>query len=222
MNCPQTGRASFLPMKTPGRVGSENLEEDEFVEGLRAGSAKVLQEVMSVYRPRLHALALRMTGNHHEAEEIVQETFVRAFRAAPRFRHEASLGTWLHTITTNIARSRYQYWRCRKRHATFSLDTSSQVEMHTAILDALAVETTTAASEAEQNDLVERIERGMARLSERDRQILLLRNGQQAPYAEIARTFGITMGTVKSRIARARERLREFVNGEAAMLKKAC
>ena len=222
MKCPQAGRVSLLPMRTPGRVGPENLEEDEFVDGLRTGSAKVLQEVMSVYRPRLHALALRLSGNHHDAEEIVQETFVRAFRGAPRFRHEASLGTWLHTIATNIARSRYQYWRRRKRHVTFSLDTPSQEEIHTAILDAIAIATTTAASEAEQNDLVERIERGMARLSARDRQILRLRNGQQAPYAEIARTLGIKMGTVKSRILRARERLRVFVNDEIAMLQKAC
>lgn len=222
MNCTQAERTALRPTSSPGRAGAENLEEDEFVDGLRVGSAKVLQEVMSVYRPRLHALAFRLTRNHHDADEIVQEAFLRAYRAAPRFRHEASLGTWLHAIATNIARNRYQYWRCRRRHATFSLDTTSRVEIHNAILHAITVEASTAASEAEHSDLVEQIERCMTRLSEGDRQILLLRNGQHAPYAEIARTFGIALGTVKSRIARARERLRACVIEEIGTLKQAC
>ena len=221
MNGPQMVRASFVPMGTPGRPGPENPAEDEFVGGLRAGSPQVLQEVMAVYRPRLHAQALRLSGNHHDAEEIVQEAFVRAFRAAPRFRREASLGTWLHTITTNLARNRYHYWRRRQRHATISLDATAPGEDRPALLEAIAVDAATAAGEAEQNDLVQRIERGMARLAPRDRQVLLLRNGQHASYAETARALGITMGTVKSRIARARERLRVFVKDDTAMLRKA-
>jgi RNA polymerase sigma-70 factor, ECF subfamily len=209
-------------MRTLVRVTHENLEEGELVNGLRAGSAEALKEAMSIYRPRIYALAFRLTRNHHDAEEIVQETFLNAFRGARQFRHEASLGSWLHTIATNIARNRYHYWRRRKRDATFSLDATSQGEFHAAFLDAMAVEASTAASEAERSDFVDQVERGMARLSERDRQILLLRNGQHAPYAEITRTLGIAMGTVKSRIARARGRLRAFVNDEIAILRQAC
>jgi RNA polymerase sigma-70 factor (ECF subfamily) len=189
-------------------------DDGEVVDGLRAGSAQALEQIMAVHRPRIYARALRLTRNHHEAEEIVQETFLRAYRAAPNFRGESSLSTWLHAIAGNLARNRYWYWQRRKRHETVSLDQPLLPGSEGLVRDAIVVEGQTAIEESEQNDLIEQIGRGMERLSERDRRILVLRNVQHAAYTEIARTLGLAIGTVKSRLARARERLRTLVQSE--------
>src|SRR4051812_37125757 len=87
--------------------------DGEVVDGLRADSAQALEQIMAVYRPRIYVQALRSTRNHHEAEEIVQETFLRACRAWPNYRGESSLSTWLHAIAGNLARNRYWYWQRR-------------------------------------------------------------------------------------------------------------
>ncbi|MDB6169623.1 MAG: sigW 5 [Verrucomicrobia bacterium] len=189
-------------------------DDGEVVDGLRAGSTQALEQIIAVYRPRIYAQALRLTRNHHEAEEIVQDTFLRAYRAAPNFRGESSLSTWLHAIVGNLARNRYWYWQRRKRHETISLDQPLHPDREGLVGDAIAVEGQTAIEESEQNDLVEQIAKGMERLSEQDRRILVLRNVQHAAYTEIARALGLAIGTVKSRLTRARERLRTLVQAE--------
>ncbi len=180
---------------------------------------------MAVYQPRIYAQALRSTRNHHEAEEIVQETFLQAYRAAANFRGESSLATWLYAIAGNLARHRYWYWRRRHRHETLSLDQPLHPDRAVLVRAALVGEGPTAIEESEQNDLIEQIARGMARLPEGDRRILVLRNVQHSAYSEIARTLGVALGTVKSRLARARERLRALVQtelgAESPLLRKA-
>ena len=192
-------------------------DDGDLVDGLRTDSRQAWVEIMSVYRPKVHATALRFTRNHHDAEDITQETFLRAFRAAPRFRGESSLGTWLTAIAANLARNRYWYWRRRKRDETVSLDGPAQYTGAVTLGDTLASEDPGAAAQSERDDLLKQLEEGMAALPVRDRRILALRDRQHATYDEIARSLVIPMGTVKSRIARAREHLREVVRRNIAL-----
>lgn len=204
----------------PDAVSREGLssqaksDEAAIVAGLRAGSAQALAQIMTLYRPRLHALAFRYTRNHHEAEDIVQEAFVRAYHAGPRFRGDSSLATWLHIITLNLARNRYGFWRRRRRHEAVSLDQPLDPQADRTVLEALAVGSSSAPVESDHNDLAEQISKGMARLSEQDRRILTMRTVQHAAYTEISRVLGIALGTVKSRLARARGRLRALIEAE--------
>jgi RNA polymerase sigma-70 factor (ECF subfamily) len=94
------------------------------------------------------------------------------------------------------------------------LDQQSHADTDAALRDALVLEGKTPVEESEENDLTEQIVKGIERLSQRDRGILMLRNIQHASYSEMARALGITIGTVKSRLARARERLRTLVKAE--------
>ncbi len=214
-------------MKTGNIVSHPRPDAGDFalVAGLRLGSSQALEELIFAYRPRVYAVAFRFTRNHHDAEDIVQEVFLRAFRTAPRFRGDCALGTWLYAIALNAARNRYRYWRRRQRDTTISLDTPLHPETQ-AVLQQAAVEGTSGAAQTERNDFIEQIQKGMARLSARDRQILHLRNVEYAGYSEIAGILGVTLGTVKSRIARARARLHAFVYArietDAALLRCAC
>jgi RNA polymerase sigma-70 factor (ECF subfamily) len=193
---------------------TETFDEAEIVAALRAGSAEALAQIMTLYRPRLHALAFRYTRNHHEAEDIVQEAFVRAYRAAPRFRGDSSLATWLHIITLNLARNRYGFWQRRRRHEAVSLDQPLHPEADRTVLEALAGGASPGAAESDHDDLAEQIAKGIERLSEQDRRILTMRTVQHAAYTEISRVLGIALGTVKSRLARARGRLRALIEAE--------
>ncbi len=183
-------------------------EEHAMAARFRAGSPGVWSELMSHYRGRLYVFAYRMTRNHHDAEDLVQETFVRAFRAAAGFRGDAALSSWLHTIARNVAHNRYWHWRRRKGDVTVSLDSPE------AAADTAAWHQTATRDEREtfaHHELEQSIAQALERLAPRDRDILELRTRQHASYEAIARALGISIGTVKSRLARARERLRAAV-----------
>jgi RNA polymerase sigma-70 factor (ECF subfamily) len=206
----------------PGIAESQmRFSDDELVDGLRTRSTQAWAEIMTVYRPRVYAAALRLTRNHHDAEDIAQETFLRAVRGASRFRAESSLGTWLVAIANNLSRNHDWYWRRRKRDKSLSIDGPVHDAEAATVGDTLASEDPIASAQTERNDLLNQLERGMARLSERDRRILALRDRHHASYDEIARALVIPLGTVKSRIGRARERLlatvREMIAADVAM-----
>jgi RNA polymerase sigma-70 factor (ECF subfamily) len=203
-----------LPDENGLAVLSENrmrFRNDELVHGLRTPSTPAWAEIMAVHRPRVYAAALRLTHNHHDAEDVTQETFLRAFLAVSSFRGESSLGTWLIAIANNLARNHYWYWRRRKRDETFSIDGPAQGAEGVTLGETLASGDLIASAQTERDDLLNQLDQGLARLPARDREILSLRDRQHATYEHIARSLIIPLGTVKSRIARARAHLLEIV-----------
>lgn len=197
---------------TPSEPPASLSDDGGLVARLRAGAPDAPQELMARYRPRLQALAFRLTRNHHDAEDIVQETWVRAFRAVGRFRSEAALGTWLHVIAQNIARNRYRCWRRRRGDVTVSLDSPAAAMEVYAWRDEACLDQR---GEIDHRDLEGRISAGMEQLSERDRRILHLRVCEHATYRQMAGNLGIKLGSVKSQLARARERLRTLLEAES-------
>ena len=187
---------------------SRRAEDAELAARFRLGTPAFQGASLVHYRPHLYAFAFRLTRNHHDAEDLVQETLLRAFRAAARFRGEATLGTWLHTIARNLAYNRYWHWRRRKGDATVSLDSPGAEGDANAWQKAIAVDER---ATAEEQELERCVAEAIDRLPERHRTILDLRIRQHASYEEIARSLGVGLGTVKSRLARARERLRAYV-----------
>jgi len=187
-------------------------DDGELIEGLRANSVRAWTEIIAVYRRRIFAAALRFTRNYHDAEDITQETFVRAFRGAASFRGDSSLNTWLHAIATNLMRNRYWYWRRRKRDETVSLESATEFKNARMLEEALGVDDSNAAERSEKDDLLQQLEKGMVRLHAWERQVLTMRDRHGATYDEVSRALRIPIGTVKSRIARARAHLRAIVN----------
>jgi RNA polymerase sigma-70 factor (ECF subfamily) len=186
----------------------EALHDAGLVRRFNAGDQAAFVEIVTRYRAKLLHVALGLLRNHADAEEIAQDTFIRAHRSLALFRGESSLAAWLHCITLNLARNRYWYFYRRRRHLTQSLDNTVGAESSTTYADLIASPAPGPAREAASREFSSEVTACMARLNPRQREILLLRNVRQLSYREISRLLGISIGTVKSRVARARENLR--------------
>jgi RNA polymerase sigma-70 factor (ECF subfamily) len=182
------------------------------VHRFNAGDEVAFVEIITRYRSKMFAIALCHLRNHADAEEITQDTFIRAHRGLARFRFESSLATWLHRIAFNLSRNRYKYYYCRRRHAMLSLDCAFSEDNQATFSDLIASEAPSPDREAAACEFSELVSRCMAKLGTRQREILTLRNGLNQSYGEIAEELRISIGTVKSRIGRARERLRELLS----------
>lgn len=172
------------------------------------GDETAFVEIMTRHRETMYAIAIAMLHNHADAEEITQDTFIRAHRGLAKFRGEASLVTWLHRIALNLARNRYWYYHRRRRHATFSLEAAFSESNLATVADLVATDAAGPVREAAAREFSELVERCTANLGAGPREILAMRNARHHSYVQIARNLGVSIGTVKSRLARARERLR--------------
>jgi RNA polymerase sigma-70 factor (ECF subfamily) len=194
---------------------TEAQRDRELVRRFNAGDESAFLEIMTHYREKLFPIVLSLLRNRADAEEIVQDTFIRAHRGLARFRGDSSLATWLHRIAVNLARNRYWYFFRRRRHATLSLDCPLGDDSEATFTELVASADPDPARTATTEEFAQLVETCMERLDPRHREILTLRNLLHRSYDEIAAALGINVGTVKSRIARARENLR-------ALLAEAC
>jgi RNA polymerase sigma-70 factor (ECF subfamily) len=179
------------------------------------GDESAFVEIVRRYKAKIFGVAQDLLHNHSDAEEITQDTFVRAHLNLARFRGDSSLATWLHRIALNLARNRYWYFFRRRRHATLSLDCPIGADGDATVSDLLSSDSPDPARESSREEFANLIADSMEKLDPAHRRILTLRVLQNRTYGEIAGELGINPGTVKSRIARAREKLR-------ALLAEAC
>jgi RNA polymerase sigma-70 factor (ECF subfamily) len=190
---------------------AQALHDAGLVRRFNGGDETAFAEIVTRYRARLVHIAFGLLRNQADAEEIAQDTFVRAHRALALFRGESSLSVWLHCIALNLARNRYWYFFRRNRHLTDSLDRSVTPESTSTFADLIASNAPDPAREATRSEFSAVVARCMTQLNSRQRGILELRNVQQKSYGAIALTLAINPGTVKSRVARARRNLRALL-----------
>jgi RNA polymerase sigma-70 factor (ECF subfamily) len=183
--------------------------DDALIQRFLGGDESAFLEIMKRYRGKIHATTLALLRNHADAEEITQDTFIRAHRGLATFRGDSSLSTWLYRIGMNLARNRYWYFFRRRRQDSFSLDFPLTADNSSTFCDLVADTGKNPAQEIVAQEFSSAVDRCMGELEPHHREILRLRNGLHRSYDDIATNLGINVGTVKSRIARARERLRE-------------
>lgn len=206
--------ASAAEVGPTARRAASKLEAEydaRLVQRFNAGDEAAFVEIMNRYRDRIFSIALALLRNRADAEEIAQDTFVRAHRGLARFRGDSSLATWLHRIAVNLARNRYWYFFRRRRHATLSLDSELEPGENTTFADLIATDAPEPSRAAVTDEFTALVADCMERLDARQREILTLRNLLNRSYQEIAAVLGINVGTVKSRIARARASLRALI-----------
>lgn len=175
-------------------------DERELIRRAKKGDSDAFRLLVEEYQTAVYRLALRMCGESG-AEDAAQEAFVAAWRGLPRFRGECRFSTWLYRLTTNAA---IDYLRREQKQRTDGdLDDLP-----------LADDSPSPQEQAERSETQQRVRKALAALSEEHRQILLLRYMQELDYGEIAQTLHISEGTVKSRINRAKARLRELLAQE--------
>jgi RNA polymerase sigma-70 factor (ECF subfamily) len=176
-------------------------EESLFVLRLKANDDAAYDELVRTYNNTLFHVAYRMLGDSAEAADVVQEVFLKVFRNISGFKGESALRTWIFRIAFSEILNRLRWWKRRHRSATVSLD-----DDHDGRGSGLSVtDTSPGPEQALQSREQERaIQLALGTLSSEHRSIIVLRDIEGFSYNEIADVLGISIGTVKSRIARAR------------------
>jgi RNA polymerase sigma-70 factor (ECF subfamily) len=174
---------------------------EALVERARAGDTAAFEELVRVTSPACYALALRLVGNEHDARDVMQDAYLRAFRGLRRFRGEAGFSTWLHRITVNCATSllsRRQKASCD--HLDDFGDTAQLIEQ------GAEGNPESAASTADDR---ERLVEALGELPDPLRLVVVLRDVYDLSHRDIAKELGISQTAAKVRLHRARRRLRE-------------
>jgi RNA polymerase sigma-70 factor (ECF subfamily) len=182
-----------VPLRTTELQGAEDPTPLELVRRAQGGDSQAFQKVYETNVGRVYALCLRMSGDPQRAEELTQDVFVRAWEKLALFRGESRFSTWLHRLAINVV---LQDRRTRGRRG--------DREQTTADLDIYGA----AAQKAMPGTRVD-LERAIAGLPEGARRIIVLRDVQGYKYDEIAEITGVSLGTVKAQIHRARALVRE-------------
>lgn len=180
------------------------------VEKSQKGDNKAFEQLVITYQDRIYALCYQLTGNHADAQDLAQNVFIKAYRALPGFRNEADFGTWLHRITVNLAINEK-----RKRKPDVYLDSPVQTE-EGEMPRLLASDAEGPESAYENKEFRNMVRTALGELSPEHRTVLVLREMQGYSYDEIAAILDCSLGTVKSRINRGRQSLREKITQLAA------
>jgi RNA polymerase sigma-70 factor (ECF subfamily) len=186
--------------------------EAEFIERLKRGEAAAFETLVSERSGEIYGLLFRMTENTEEARDLTQETFLRAFQYIGRFRGDADLRTWIYRIAINQARNRWRWWRRRRRDSTVSLD-AMQGHSNQTVIETLAESLENPEEKTLAHEREAALRAALKKVGRAYRETLILRDIEGFTYEEIATTLEINVGTVKSRLARGRQELRERLEG---------
>ena len=182
------------------------MREQELVSQARAGDTTAFEQLRLDNQDRVYTLCLRMTGDREDALDLAQETFLNAWRGLSSFQGNSSFSTWVYRLASNAC---IDFLRKRKRRqqgeAPLSLDDEE------APLPQPADPRGTPEDELERRELRRAVERGLQALPEHHRQVLIMRELSGLSYQEIGAVLNLDLGTVKSRIARARMALKNIL-----------
>ena len=187
--------------------------EGQFIERLKRGESAAFETLVNERSGEIYGLLYRLTENSEEARDLTQETFLRAFQSIRSFRGDSDLRTWIYRIAINQARNRWRWWRRRRRDSTISIDSAGE-NGRPALVATLKADT----SKSPELDTLaherERVLRNALKSLRRVyRETVILRDIEGLAYEEIATALDISIGTVKSRLARGRQELRSKLEG---------
>ena len=185
-------------------------EDRALVERFKSGDEGAFDKLVDKYRGRAYSIAYGLLGNREDAEEVAQDTFVRIHRALKSFRGDAEFTTWMYRIATNLSRNKYRWNRSRGINETESLNAPMEGTEGADGLYRDAPDERMSPDEAlRYQELQGRLMDELQKMPEMYREVLVMRNQREMSYEEIAQALSCKLGTVKSRIARARDELRE-------------
>ncbi|MBO8170036.1 MAG: sigma-70 family RNA polymerase sigma factor [Thermoanaerobacteraceae bacterium] len=184
-----------------------SLADDRLLERSKAGDVEAFAQLISQYEKKVYTIAYRFMGNHEDASDLAQEAMLKAYRSIKKFRGDASFKTWLYHITANVCRDELR--RRSKRRET-SLDEplffeNDEVPKQTA-------DWTNVPERVYENKELQGYLHGLIKaLTPEYRMVIVMREIQGLSYEEIARQLDCSLGTVKSRLSRARKALKDKI-----------
>jgi len=192
------------------RVAEISAEESLFVLRLKANEDAAYDELVRTFNAQIFHVAFRMLGDSGDAADVSQEIFLKVFRNINGFKGESSLKTWIFRIAFSEILNRLRWWKRRHRQSTVSLDAESGVNGNgngTGYHISDVRPTPEQALESKEQE--EAIQKALGKLSGDHRSIIILRDIEGFSYGEIADVLGVSIGTVKSRLARGRADLKK-------------
>ena len=204
LNFMQTGISGDV-VKNAGAISWSGVDNGEaaLIERCASRDESACAELVATHQRMVYALSFHLLGDREEALDLSQEVFLRVFRTISSFRGQSALRTWIYRIVVNQARNRQRWWRRRYRGSQVSLDEHVRQFGEMASHGEVLPDRLLAGKEA-----AERIWKAMDRLPFDQRTALVLREIDGLRYEEIAFTLDVAIGTVKSRLTRARQALR--------------
>ena len=187
--------------------------EAQFIERLKRGDAAAFETLVHERSGEIYGLLYRLTESSEEARDLTQETFLRAFQSIGHFRGESDLRTWMYRIAINQARNRWRWWRRRRRDATVSIDAPPPNGQSSPIATLKSENGRDPEKDTLAHERERALRRALSSLKGVYREAVVLRDIEGFAYEEIAVALDISVGTVKSRLARGRQELRRKLEG---------
>jgi RNA polymerase sigma factor RpoE len=203
-----------MPQREPANVSegaprpAAAVEETELVRRAQRGDLPAYDDLVRRYQERIYATIYHMTANHEDANDLAQDTFVKAFNALKSFKGGSSFYTWLYRIAVNKTINFLKQRRHRSHMSLNDLDLNAE---HDPDLVAL-VSDKTPRREAALAELQEKLNEAMQKLSESHRLVVTLHDVQGLPHEEIAKIMDCNIGTVRSRLFYARQQLQAWLS----------
>jgi len=192
----------------PPTPDTAHAEEMELLRRARRGDLAAYDSLVRRYQERIYATGYHMTSNHEDANDLAQETFIKAFQALRSFRGGSSFFTWVYRIAVNKT---LNFLKQRRNKTQMSLDDLDFNVEHNPDLVALISEKTPY-REANLSELQEKLNAAMQRLSEPHRMVVVLHDVQGLSHEEIAEVMDCNIGTVRSRLFYARQQLQAYLS----------
>ncbi|MFC4410304.1 RNA polymerase sigma factor SigW [Chungangia koreensis] len=174
------------------------------VKQVLKGDYDAFTEIVELYQDKLYQVCYRMLGNRHEAEDIAQEAFVRAYINIHTFDQKRKFSTWLYRIATNLCID-----RIRKKKPDYYLDAEVRGTEGLTLYSQVAADEELPEEELMKMELQDRVQYEIGRLPDKYRSVIVLKYIEELPLLEISEILDLPLGTVKTRIHRGREALRK-------------
>lgn len=182
--------------------------EEEWIRRAQQGDVDAFSNLMNEVQGKIYSLLYNMTSNKEDAEDLLQEVFIKAFQSLPKFRGQSSFYTWVYRIAVNRA---INFVKKRKRRRGFSLDDMDLgIERDPALVDMANLETPERSIRLK--ELQESLNTALQQLSEKHRTVVIMHDIQGMPHHEIAEILGCSSGTVRSRLFYARRELQAYLS----------
>ena len=200
-------RSAFAPSRPS--LGPGQVEINALIEAHLAGDPRAFGQIVARYQVRLLNFVYRMIGDRERAEDLVQEAFLRVHRHLDRFDRSRKFSTWVYTIASNLAKNEL---RNRGRSPLVSLE-QTRPPTQTDVRPIQFEDSSNRPDELfERRRLKDLVDRTVARLSAHHREVFVLRELEGKSYEEIAEIMHCNLGTVKSRLNRARQSFAELIS----------
>ncbi|MDQ0163441.1 RNA polymerase sigma factor SigW [Bacillus alveayuensis] len=174
------------------------------IKQIKKGDQDAFADIVDLYKDKIYQLCYRMLGNAHEAEDIAQEAFIRAFINIHSFDTKKKFSTWLYRIATNLSID-----RIRKKKPDFYLDAELSGTERLTMYSQIASNDLLPEEELESMEIQDTIQKEILKLPEKYRSVIVLKYIEELSLQEISEILNVPIGTVKTRIHRGREALRK-------------